>query len=185
MPRIDLENFFKTLDRSFDGIEKSFVGIDRMMDRFGSFADLAKTFTQPGTSQSNYPPYNITKTSESTYEIEVALAGFKQDDIEITHDAGQLTVKGNVVEKTPDDIVPPSFPEEVHHGIARRSFTRTFTIDEDLVVDNASFDNGLLTIKLSTPPKQKGVSVPINAKPQEKSFLAEDSVGLQGGGSGG
>ena len=89
--------------------------------------------------QSNYPPYNIRKLGKDQFQIEVALAGFRKDDVEVEYEDNLLTVKTKQVkknDKTNDEII--------HQGISQRSFARTFTIADDVKVGSAELKNGLL-----------------------------------------
>ena len=110
------------------------VGFDSIFDRF---------FDMDLTRDSGYPPYNIRKDSELTYSIEVALAGFSKDDIEVEVTDGQLVIRSKENEK--DEDKSESF---VHKGIARRSFNRTFSLSDDIIVKGADLKDGMLIIDL-------------------------------------
>ena len=110
------------------------VGFDRMFDRL---------FDEVNVSTTNYPPYNIIKSDETNYSIEIAVAGFGKDDIEIETKENTLTVRS--VEKD-SELVDEK--EYLHKGISARAFTRSFTIADDVVVKGASYENGLLIISL-------------------------------------
>ena len=92
------------------------------------------------TPQTNYPPYNIRKEGNLNHVIEMALAGFSKDDIEIEVAQGVLTVK-SMKENADDEAT-------VHRGISYRKFNRKFTLADDIVVNDAKLENGLLTITL-------------------------------------
>ena len=89
---------------------------------------------------SNYPPYNIRKKSEYLYEIELAVAGFGKKDIDVEVADGIITVK-SIKENSEDEDI-------VHRGISYRKFNRKFTLSDDVVVNDAKLENGLLTIEL-------------------------------------
>tara|TARA_E500000318_G_scaffold66992_3_gene61783 strand:+ start:806 stop:1219 length:414 start_codon:yes stop_codon:yes gene_type:complete len=89
----------------------------------------------------NYPPYNIIKTGEYTHDIEVALAGYTKDDIEVEVKENTLTIKSVSKESFDDDTM-------VHKGIAKRAFTRVFSLAEDVVVQDAELKDGLLKVSL-------------------------------------
>ena len=89
--------------------------------------------------QDNYPPYNVIKQDDDTYVVEIALAGFDKSDITVTTDKDQLVVKG---EQDKEET------EYTYKGIATRSFTRSFALAEFMVVTNAEFDNGMLSITI-------------------------------------
>ena len=93
--------------------------------------------------QSNYPPYNIRKTGKDNYAIEVALAGFNKNDVEVEFEDNLLTVKTKQVNKLEDNS---SDGEIIHKGISQRQFARSFTIADDVKVGEAQLKDGLLTI---------------------------------------
>lgn len=89
-----------------------------------------------------YPPYNIKQTAENTYVIEMAVAGFGRQDLELELDGGKLTVKGSL-------SYAPTAPENyIHKGIAERDFTREFTLADSVEIKNADLVNGMLKIWL-------------------------------------
>ena len=112
------------------------IGIDRLFDRITNQIDTAN-------GNANYPPYNILKTGENTYEIQVAVAGFTQGEIEVNVNEGQLTITGEKVETE----LPESYKYE-HHGISARRFIRSFTLDNYVEVISAESQDGILTVKL-------------------------------------
>ena len=93
--------------------------------------------------QSNYPPYNIRKTGKDNYAIELALAGFSKDDVEVEFEDNLLTVRTKQVNKSENDN---SEGEIIHKGISQRQFARSFTIADDVKVGEAQLKDGLLTI---------------------------------------
>lgn len=116
-----------------------FIGFDRMLDRMKA--------TTPG--QTNYPPYNIIKKEEHLYELQLAVAGFAQDDIKIEVKDGTLTIEGK---KSADDEVA----NYVHKGISSRAFRRMFTLSDTMVVNGADMTDGILTIALENViPEEK------------------------------
>ena len=110
------------------------VGFDRMFDRL---------FDEVNVSTTNYPPYNIIKSDDTNYAIEIAVAGFGKDDIEIETKENTLTIRS--VEKD-SELVDDK--EYLHKGISARAFKRSFTIADDVVVKGASYENGLLIVSL-------------------------------------
>lgn len=120
----------------FDRVKTYSIGFDRMFDRL--FDDSFVTTTN------NYPPYNIVKVSDTDYAIQIAVAGFGKDDIEIETKENTLSVKS--VDKKDGEVVDNT--TYLHKGISNRAFKRTFTIADDVVVKGASFENGLLNIDL-------------------------------------
>jgi molecular chaperone IbpA len=109
------------------------VGFDSVFDRF---------FDMDTTRDSGYPPYNIRKINEAQYVIEIALAGFSKDDIEVELTEGNLAVRSKKEEETNGD---DSF---VHKGIAKRSFLRSWTLSDDIIVQGADLKDGMLIINL-------------------------------------
>ena len=109
------------------------VGFDSIFDRF---------FDMDTTRDSGYPPYNIRKINEAQYVIEIALAGFSKDDIEVELTEGNLAVRSKKEEETNGD---DSF---VHKGIAKRSFLRSWTLSDDIIVQGADLKDGMLIINL-------------------------------------
>ena len=109
-------------------------------------------------NQSNYPPYNIVKSDDDNYTIELAIAGFGQGDIDIQVKEGELIIKG---EKSEDDE-----SQYLHHGIGTRKFTRTFNLAEYVEVKSADVENGILRIALerNIPEAMKPKSIAINYK---------------------
>ena len=124
------------------------VGFDTMFDRLMNFS--------PTQQESGYPPYNIRKVDDYNYVIEIALAGFSERDIEVEVADGVLFVRS----KEDKDTVET---ENVHRGIARRSFARKWTLSDDMIVNGAEFQNGLLNINLEkvVPEEKKPRIVPI------------------------
>ena len=122
----------------FNSLRPFSIGFDDMFDQFESMLGNGHL-----TMQSNYPPYNIRKTGKDNYAIEVALAGFSKDDIEVEFEDNLLTVRTKQVSKSDDNI---SDEELIHKGISQRQFARSFTIADDVKVDGAKLKDGLLTI---------------------------------------
>lgn len=112
------------------------IGIDRLFDRIVNQIDSA--------ASTNYPPYDIVRTGDETYEIRVAVAGFTQADIDVEFNNGTLIVQG---EKSADKD-PHIEVEYLHHGISGRSFVRTFSVAEYVEVKDAVLKDGILTVKL-------------------------------------
>ena len=124
----------KTLSlRSLDipSIHKFGIGFDNMFD------DLMRLNSQQSL---NYPPYNIVKNTEDSFDIEIAVSGFSEGEVEVNLDNRVLTIKGQKKE----DLVA----EYLHKGISARSFTRTFTLADDVEVRAATVSNGILAVAL-------------------------------------
>ena len=120
------------------------IGFDNLFDRLFDI-DLE--------SSSSYPPYNISKVDDNNYIIEMALAGFNKDDIEIELADSELTVRSKKRENLNKDV------NLIHQGISQRSFNRKFTLSEEILVKNAEMKNGMLIIKLEK-------FIPENKKPK-------------------
>ena len=105
------------------------VGFDGMFDRL-----LTNTYNTSTT----YPPYDIVKVDATNYEIRVALAGFTKDDIQVNYEDGTLSIESAGYTMLTDD---KNVSKEDHlvHGISRRQFKRTFTLSDDMVVNDAGF----------------------------------------------
>ena len=114
------------------------VGFDSIFDAFDRVLESTERHN------SNYPPYNIHKINENEFKIEVALAGYSKDDIELELKDSTLTVRNKQKEK----IVNENTNGMIHKGISTRQFERAFTISEDIKVKNAELKNGLLNIDL-------------------------------------
>jgi molecular chaperone IbpA len=123
----------------FKDFDKFYVGFD---DQYSQLAKLHDDMTK---NIPNYPPYNIKKTGENTYVIEIAVAGFSKQEIELELDGDKLYVKGNAT--TDEDATTKPF-EFLYRGIANRSFTRTFALNDQVEVKNAAMVNGMLKIIL-------------------------------------
>lgn len=110
------------------------VGLDRLFDRITDQIDMA-------SSTGNYPPYDIVKTADDTYEIRVAAAGFRQGDIDVEFHEGRLTIRGT-------GSGSEEGVEYLHHGISSRNFVRTFTLADYVEVKGAVMRDGVLTVSL-------------------------------------
>ena len=123
----------------FNQLRPFTVGYDNVFDRFESMFDNDHFFS----TTSNYPPYNIVKTGDYTYDIELALAGFGKKDIDVNYADSQLTIKSIKDEKAEEDA-----NGVLHKGISKRQFSRTFTIADDVEVKGAELKDGLLKVSL-------------------------------------
>ena len=120
-------------------IQKNSIGMDEWFKRFDTAFE----------THTNYPPYNLVKESSVDFRLEIALAGYKRGDIEVTTEWNKLFVEAK---KSGD-----SSDEYLHQGLAKRAFTRTWTLSDDVVVGDVSYVDGLLTVKLNRviPEHQK------------------------------
>ena len=122
----------------FNSLRPFSIGFDDMFDQFENMLGNGHL-----TMQSNYPPYNIRKTGKDNYAIEVALAGFSKDDVEVEFEDNLLTVRTKQINKLEDNS---SEGEIIHKGISQRQFVRSFSIADDVKVGDAQLKDGLLTI---------------------------------------
>ena len=125
-------------------------------DRLASLLDSALR-TEPAST--SYPPYDIEALDENRYAISLAVAGFKQNELDIEVERGELTVKG---EKTEDK----SERSHLYQGIATRAFERKFNLADHVEITGAKLDNGLLTIELKheLPEAMKPKRIEINSE---------------------
>ena len=132
----------------FNSLRPFSIGFDDMFDQFESLLGNG------GLSvQSNYPPYNIKKTDKDKYAIEVAVAGFNKGDIEVEYEDNLLTVKTKKVDKA---VEKDKDGEMIYRGISQRSFSRSFTISDDIKINGAELKDGLLSIDCEKiVPEQK------------------------------
>ena len=123
----------------FNNLRPITVGFDDMFDHFEHMMD--DSFF--GRSVGNFPPYNIVKTGENTYDVELALAGFNKKDIEVEYKENLLTVKSKKQEETKDED-----GNIIHRGISKRMFSKSFTIANDVEVKGAELKDGLLKVSM-------------------------------------
>jgi HSP20 family molecular chaperone IbpA len=119
------------LPELLERIQKNGIGMDDYLDRFFN-SDYP---------QSNYPPYNLIELNNHESRLEIALAGFKKDQLRVFTEFGKLSVEGTKEESENNG----SF---VHKGLAQRSFKRVWTVSDDTKVGSVKFEDGLLSIEL-------------------------------------
>ena len=139
----------------FNTLRPFSIGFDDMFDQFENMLGNGGL-----TMQSNYPPYNIRKTGKDNYAIEVALAGFNKNDVEVEFEDNLLTVRTKQINKTDKNTKDV---EIIHKGISQRQFARSFTIADDVKVNGAELKDGLLTINCEkiVPEQKKKKLIPI------------------------
>jgi len=127
------------------------VGFDSMFDRWNT------TFDFNSTNNTNYPPYNIRREGDEKYFIELAIAGLKEDDLEVSLQSQVLNIRS----KKEADQEPEN--NYVHRGIAKRQFEREFTLSDDIIVKGCDLTNGMLTIELEKviPEEKRARLIPI------------------------
>ena len=116
----------------FDKITKNSIGMDEYLNNFFN-SDFP---------QSNYPPYNLIQLNNHESKLEIALAGFKKDELQVYTEFGKLYVKGKKEATEVDG-------EFVHQGLAQRSFERVWTVSDDTKIGSVKFEDGLLTVELN------------------------------------
>ena len=119
---------------NFNQLTPYAVGFDRVFDTLNRYVDN-------NVNSTGFPPYNIQKVGDYNYTIEMALAGFSKNDIEVEVAEGTLSVRSDKKEEPEDEFT-------YHRGISYRKFERKFTLADDLVVNGAKLENGMLTIDL-------------------------------------
>ncbi len=118
------------------------IGLENFFNRLDSFAD---------STAANYPPYNIVKVNDTTQELQVALAGFDTEDIEVAVERGVLSLRASKKDSVEDK------QNYVHRGLAFRNVARNWQLSDNAIVEDVSYVNGLLkvTIGLEVPEHQK------------------------------
>lgn len=117
-------------------LNRALVGFDRMFDTFETrFANQLN---------SNYPPYNVVKTDDDHYSVEIAVAGFKRSEITVEVEQEQLTIKG----ERSKDAAADETVHYLHRGLSARGFVRQFALAEHMVVKGATIQDGILKVNL-------------------------------------
>jgi len=128
----------------FNQLRPVTVGFDNVFDHFERMFDEDSFFRSP--TMSNFPPYNIVKTGKNTYDVELALAGFSKDDIEVQYEDNMLTVKSKQKDEKSEEKDEDG--NILHRGISKRWFSKSFTIADDVEVKGAELKDGLLKISM-------------------------------------
>lgn len=156
-----MTRFIPSVFSDLSNFDKFFVGFDDQFKRMQTLHDdLTKNIP-------NYPPYNIKKVDENKYVIEIAVAGFAQQDIEIEIDGDKLIVKGNTTSDEKEDAF-------LFKGIANRAFTRSFALNDQVEVKDAEMFNGMLKVFLERiiPEHKKPKKIAVKTG-KEKQLLNE------------
>ena len=132
---------FNKLPSIFKQLRPVSIGFDNLFDRFENFFDDDQFFRSSLTS--TFPFYNIVKKGNNKFDIEVALAGYDKKDISVEYEDNLLRIKS--VKETKSDKEKDGV---IHQGIAKRSFSKAFTIANDVEIKGAELKNGLLKISL-------------------------------------
>ena len=120
----------------FNQLRPLSVGFDDVFNHFESMFDYDTV------NVSNYPPYNIVKTGDNKYDVELALAGFNKKDINVSVENGMLTIESK------EDKTKDKDGEVIHKGISKRYFKKSFTISDDVEVKGAELKDGMLRISM-------------------------------------
>lgn len=123
----------KDLNAVVDAAQKYSVGFDDLFYRLHSYGT--------GSVNDAYPPYNIVEESNIKWRIEVALAGWSKDEVEVTTESNVLLIKSKTAKNKGEE-------EYMHRGISSRSFARGFNLSDDVEIGTVSFNNGLLVVEL-------------------------------------
>ena len=124
----------------FNQLRPVTIGFDNVFDHFESMFENDLSPMVP-----NFPPYNIVKTGKHTYDVELALAGYNKKDIDVTYEDGMLTIKSI---KSKEEKEVEDNDGVLHKGIAKRYFSKSFTIADDVQVKGAELKDGLLKVSL-------------------------------------
>ena len=124
----------------FNSLRPFSIGFDNMFEQFENILGNGELSNQP-----NFPPYNISKIGKDQYTIELAVAGYNKDNIELEFEDNLLTVRNKKIDKT---VEKDDNGEILHKGISSRSFVKTFTISDDVKLVDAQLKDGLLKINL-------------------------------------
>jgi molecular chaperone IbpA len=131
-----MTNYFDHTFAQFPKFDKFFIGSDRLLAKVQEAVEYASN-----TASSAYPPINIKKTDDNKYLLEMAVAGFGKNSIEMTLEDNKLRIAGKA--ESSDEA-----SEYLYKGISNRPFERTFMLNDDVVINNAQYVNGLLKVWL-------------------------------------
>lgn len=156
MTRLDLQPFFRSI-----------IGFDEIAEMLDDISDA-------GRKPNQYPPYNVEKIGEESYQITVAVAGFEEDDLDITKHNNLLTLEGRMANKKANGSHDPSSSTKervfLYKGIAERSFQLQFRLADHMVIEAVNLSNGMLTISMER-------HVPEALKPQKIAINQSKSSG--------
>lgn len=163
----------RTLLDTFPGFDRLFIGGDQLLKQL---EQISNTATKAIT---NYPPYNVKKVDDNKYVIEMAVAGFTRQDVELEMIDGKLIIKGKM--ETVDDLTKDGTEQTyLYKGISDRAFTRQFALADTVEVKNAELLNGMLKVWLEAiiPEHKKPKKIDITdgetkKKSSKKEFIAE------------
>ena len=145
---------FNKLPSIFKQLRPVSIGFDNIFDHFENFFEDGEDYIRASLT-SSFPFYNIVKKGDNKFDIEVALAGYDKKDITVEYEDKLLRIKS--VKETKSDKDKDGV---IHQGIAKRFFSKSFTIADDVEIDGAELKNGLLKVSLRQ-------IVPENKKPKQ------------------
>jgi len=150
------------VSKAFSFPRSHFIGFDHVWSEIERLSDMA--------DNKLYPPHNVVKHTETQFSVELALAGYRQEDLTVEVKEGILVITGDGRPKLSDEVER----EYLHRGISAKKFTRTFRLSEHVVVDGADFKDGLLVIDLRVeiPEEKRPRIIPIGET--DKQLLTED-----------
>ena len=131
----------------FNQLRPISVGFDNVFDHFEKMFDDSDEFFRTPTS--TFPFYNIVKTGDTSYDIEVALAGYNKKDIKVDYADNLLTIKSATEGKSDKEYVDKYKNGLIHQGIAKRYFSKVFTVADDVEIKGAELKDGLLKVSLN------------------------------------
>jgi len=137
--------------------------LQKMLGFSVGFDGLFNRLNTMDTAQSGYPPYNIRKINDLQYVVELALAGFSKSDIEVEVTEGTLTIRSTTAKDDGADNDENNEINFVHRGIAKRTFSRAFQLSDDIIVQDADLQDGMLIVNLERviPDEKKPRLIPI------------------------
>ena len=137
--------------------------LQKMLGFSVGFDGLFNRLNTMDTAQSGYPPYNIRKINDLQYVVELALAGFSKSDIEVEVTDGTLTIRSTTEKDDGADNDENNEINFVHRGIAKRTFSRAFQLSDDIIVQSADLQDGMLIVNLERviPDEKKPRLIPI------------------------
>ena len=149
MNQISTQAHWDNLVSAFPHIRRQFVGFDRVIDLLNQNFEV---------SVNSYPPFNIQKLDDENYEIQMALAGFKESDLNVTVEDGTLTVEGDQSSSEETDYI--------HQGIAERKFKKSWSLADTVIVEGAKLTDGILKVALKNviPEEKKPQTIKIKTK---------------------
>jgi molecular chaperone IbpA len=147
-----MNNLTPELRFDLNQLHRTTVGFDRLFD------EILGRYQNSTTTSAGYPPYNVEKIDENQWRVIIAVAGFGENDIEVTVENGNLSIVGRKEDKADSNMV--------YQGIANRQFSRSFQLADYVEVENATLKDGLLTLDLvrHVPEALKPKKIKLNTK---------------------